>query len=191
MPGAAPARAHSPRSESWPRIHGAGHLGVAWGQFGSNQERTKCTPNLSQNPSPEGSQRGPREVLGWFWRVPRAKLVRSPLLEPSWALSWSDLGALLGLLGPFLGPSWALLSFPEALLEPSWAVLGPSWGNLGPVLSHLGPSWSSGGAMSRNRKNHRKLYVFPMILASRGSSGGVLGVSWAFLEASWAILEAS
>ena len=34
-------------------------------------------------------------------------------------------------------------------------------------------------------------YVFPMILASRGPSGGVLGVSWAFLEAFWAILEAS
>ena len=30
-----------------------------------------------------------------------------------------------------------------------------------------------------------------MILAFRGPSGGVLGITWTVLEASWAILEAS
>ena len=91
--------------------------------------------------------------------------------------SWERLGAVLG-------PSWGHLGRSWAVLGRSWAVLGLPRGSWRGFGSHR-------GAVSANRKNHRKTIGFSTILAFRGPSGGVLGVSWAILGAPRAILEAS
>ena len=89
---------------------------------------------------------------------------------------WGPLGAILSLLGRFLGPPrghlwpcWALfgasLGVLGARLEPSWARYGPDRAPLGSSLGFFGASCA--------------------ILRSLGSSLGVIG---ACLVASWARL---
>ena len=145
-----------------------GHFGVILGPSGAILEARK--PKWLA----KGVLERPWGALGALWRSSGSHL------GPSWApfgAILGHLGAVRGRLGAVLGPSWAVLG-------PSWAVLGPPWGSRRAFGSHR-------GALRGNRKNHTKTIGFSMILASRGSSCGVLGVCWAVLEASWAILEAS
>ena len=175
------------------RVHVAGHLGVAWGQFGSNQERTKCTPNLSQNLSLERSQRGPREVLGdgcvrehrmlegdghllgrfhCLAQLQRGRIPRgaSRGLESMWR-------AILGSLGGNLGQTKNGPNVPQICpkIRPRRGPRGVperSWGGSGgfPEPSWFGVlSWSPLGP--------------PL--------GAILGPSWGFLGPSWALLGPS
>ena len=69
-------------------------------------------------------------VLGPSWVV-------LGLLGPSWAVLWAPCG-VLGRLGPFLMPSWAISDPLGGVLGSSWAVLAPSWGPLRASWGRLG-----------------------------------------------------
>ena len=110
--------------------------------------------------------------------------------------SLGALGARRGRLGTILGRSWAtygailgrlgtVRARLGALLWPSWAILGPSWAVLGLPWGCRRAFGSHHDALRANRKNHRKTIGFSMILASGGSLGGEIGVSWSVLGASW------
>ena len=92
--------------------------------------------------------------------------------------SWATYGAILGRLG-------AVRARLGALLWPSWAVLGPSWAVLGLPWGCPRAFGSHHDALRANPKNHRKTIGFSMILASGGSLGGEIRVSWSVLGASW------
>ena len=119
-------------------------------------------------------------ILGWSGGDLGAqgpKLLASGVLgalEVLWGSSGDHLGADLELSW---APIRAILGPPGAVLGPSWGHLGPSWGVLGRSWAVLGLPWGSWkgfgshrGAVSANRKNHRKTIGFSTILASRGPS---------------------
>ena len=111
---------------------------------------------------------------------------------------WGPLGAILRLLGRFLGPSrghlwpsWALfgasLGVLGARLEPSWARYGPdraplgsSLGFFGAMLCHLEVSWELFG---------RHWSLPDCILGQIGVPRVPRGPSWGHLEAYWGVSD--
>ena len=84
-------------------------------------------------------------ILGPFWAstFPRRSQSRFSKTCVSWmrnACFWNPpiLAVSRATFGVSWGPSWAILGYLAATLEPSWAILGPSWAHLGPSWSHLG-----------------------------------------------------
>ena len=140
-----------------------GHVGLTWG---SPWGQTINFPSVFFN------------VLGW---------PMLGFLESSFGHPWGALGAILSLLGRFLGPPrghlwpcWALfgasLGVLGARLEPSWARYWPEWaplgsslGFFGAMLCHLEVSWELLGVIGAC------LVASRARLGSSGSPAGLLG----------------
>ena len=108
--------------------------------------------------------------------------------------SWGPLGAILSLLGRFLGP-------PRGHLWPCWALFGRPWGALGAILGQLrarsgslGSSLGGFGAMLCHLEVSWELFgrhwsLPGAILGQIGVPRVPCGLSWGHLEAYWGVRD--
>ena len=66
------------------------------------------------------------------------KLPKTLIFQCVFNVFKGSLRPCLTILGPILGPSWAMFGPSWAILGSSWAILGPSWGHLGGSCGYLG-----------------------------------------------------